>query len=78
MISGLDLCDSGLLHHAHRMGQPFINTRVRIPGPSCKEKRCMSKTNPLVFRCEFNSGLILFVDKEKESRGQDADSETLA
>jgi hypothetical protein len=28
---------SGLWHHAHRNGQPFRNTVVRMPGPSCIE-----------------------------------------
>ena len=31
---GLRFCDSGLLHHLQRKGQPFRKTTVRIPGPS--------------------------------------------
>ena len=30
---------SGLWHHIHSSGQPFKNTFVRMPGPSCIENR---------------------------------------
>ena len=30
-------CDSGLQHQRQRRTQPFRNTMVRIPGPSCTE-----------------------------------------
>ena len=43
-ISGSARCVSGLWHHAQRSGQPLRKTTVRIPGPSCTEKRCTSVT----------------------------------
>lgn len=41
-------CDSGFAHQAHRSGQPFRNTSVRMPGPSFTEKRSISNTTPEV------------------------------
>ena len=41
-------CDSGLLHHGQRSGQPLKNTLVRIPGPSCRLQRCISKIFPFL------------------------------
>ena len=46
-ISGFDANPSGLWHHAQRKLQPLQNTFVRIPGPSCIEKRCMLNTKPV-------------------------------
>ena len=36
-ICGVNCCDSGLLHHRQRRGQPFRKTVVRRPGPSCTD-----------------------------------------
>ena len=36
--------DSGLWHHEQRIGQPWKNTVVRIPGPSCTQVRWMLRT----------------------------------
>ncbi|MFC1943941.1 hypothetical protein ACFLX5_00325 [Chloroflexota bacterium] len=46
MISITDFIDSGLLHHLQLSGHPFINTVVRIPGPSCRENFWMLNINP--------------------------------
>jgi hypothetical protein len=35
-----------LWHHQQESGQPFMKTVVRIPGPSCVEKRMMLKMVP--------------------------------
>jgi hypothetical protein len=35
-----------LWHHQQASGQPFMKTVVRIPGPSCVEKRMMLKIAP--------------------------------
>jgi hypothetical protein len=48
--SGKKSCDSGLEHHRHFKGQPFIKTVVRIPGPSCTLNRCILKTRPFFLR----------------------------
>ena len=37
---------SGLWHHRQRAGQPLRKTVVRMPGPSCSEKRCTLKIRP--------------------------------
>ena len=46
MTTGRRRCDSGLLHHQHDKGQPLRKTMVRIPGPSFREKRWISKMSP--------------------------------
>ena len=38
--------DSGLWHQAQRRLQPFMNTVVRMPGPSWVEYLCMLNTLP--------------------------------
>jgi hypothetical protein len=35
-----------LWHHQQASGQPFMKTVVRIPGPSCVEKRMILKMVP--------------------------------
>lgn len=47
IISGSLLKPSGLLHHGHVKGQPFINRVVLIPGPSCIENFWILNINPL-------------------------------
>ena len=46
-ISNVFDCDSGLWHQTQRSGQPFRKTAVRMPGPSCREERWMSKIIPV-------------------------------
>jgi hypothetical protein len=39
---------SGLWHQTQRRGQPLKKTVVLMPGPSCKEQRCMLNMNPFI------------------------------
>ena len=43
---GLGDSPSGLWHHAHRSGHPFMNTVVRTPGPSNTANSLISNTIP--------------------------------
>lgn len=45
---GRNRFDSGLGHQRQRRGHPFRKTVVRMPGPSRREQRWMSKTIPSV------------------------------
>lgn len=36
---------SGFEHQGHCNEQPFKKTVVRMPGPSCREKRCIFVSN---------------------------------
>ena len=47
MISGALPIPSGLLHQGQRSGQPFMNTVVRMPGPSWIENFWMLNTSPV-------------------------------
>ena len=47
-ISACVRCDSGLWHQAQESGQPLKNTAVRMPGPSCTQKRCILKIIPFI------------------------------
>ena len=38
---------SGLWHQMHLRGQPFKNTQVRIPSPSCIQNFCMLNIKPI-------------------------------
>jgi hypothetical protein len=44
--SGAEERLSGLWHQRHRAGQPLRKTVVRIPGPSCRQKRWRLKMVP--------------------------------
>ena len=41
-------CPSGLWHQGHWSGQPRRKTTERMPGPSCREKCCISNTSPAI------------------------------
>lgn len=47
--TGLVSQDSGLWHHMQLRGQPFRKIVVRMPGPSCRLKRWISKTTAVGF-----------------------------
>ena len=47
--SGSKPMPSGLWHHRQESGQPFMKMETRIPGPSCRACRLVSKTRPPVF-----------------------------
>ena len=71
MSSGLGFCDSGFAHHSQRIGHPLRNTIVRMPGPSCTEKRCMLKTMPVASKSTLvsvvGSGLGMGMDSSREA-----------
>jgi hypothetical protein len=46
IVSVLNDWLSGLWHHEQQSGHPFKKTVVRMPGPSCMEKRIRLKINP--------------------------------
>ena len=71
MSSGLGFCDSGFAHHLQLIGHPLRNTIVRMPGPSCTEKRCMLKTMPVASKSTLvsfvGSGLGMGMDSSREA-----------
>lgn len=48
MRCGSMLCESGVEHQRQRRGQPFRNTTVRMPGPSCFEHLSILRTMPSI------------------------------
>ncbi len=49
---------SGLWHHAHDRGHPFMNTEVRIPGPSSVDIRIICNTVPAIVSVVTCSAIV--------------------